>query len=185
MKRIGTLFIMLALLMPLNAAAQMYNVDPAHTTIKFKVRNMGIMHVTGVFNAFKGTVDIDETDIAKSKVDVSIETASINTDINRRDNHLRSPDFFDVVKFPVMTFVSTGIEAGTDKDKLKVTGNLTIKGVTKQVTLIVEGPKNLQGDLKPSASATATVNRQDYGVSWGGIIGDEVFITINTELIKQ
>ena len=85
-----------------------------------------------------------------------------------------------------MTFVSTKVEAGTDKDKLKVTGNLTIKGVTKQVVLLVEGPKSLPSDnLKRVATATASVNRQDFGVSWGGIISDEVFITINTELVKQ
>jgi polyisoprenoid-binding protein YceI len=178
------LFLALALLAPLNVLAQTYNVDPTHTTIEFKVRNMGIMNVKGVFEKFKGIVDIDETDITKSKVDVSVETASINTGINKRDNHLRSADFFDVAKFPAMTFVSTKVEAGTDKDKLKVIGNLTIKGVTKQVTLVVEGPKNLPSDLKRSASATATVNRQDFGVSWGPVIGDEVFITINAELVK-
>jgi polyisoprenoid-binding protein YceI len=185
MKQIFTLIISMALLMPLNLLAQTYNVDPSHTTIQFKVRNMGIMNVKGAFEKFKGTVDIDENDITKSKVDVIIETSSINTGINKRDNHLRSPDFFDVAKFPAMMFVSTGVVAGTDKDKLKVTGNLTIKGVTKQVTLIVEGPKNLQGDLKRVASSTATVNRQDFGVSWGGVISDEVFITISTELVKQ
>jgi polyisoprenoid-binding protein YceI len=185
MKRILTLIITLALLMPLNILAQTYNIDPSHTTIQFKVKNMLIMNVKGVFEKFKGTVDIDETDITKSKVDVSIEIASINTGIDRRDKDLRGPDFFDAAKFPAMKFVSTKVEAGTDKDKLKVTGNLTIKGVTKEVVLIVEGPKSLQGDLKRGASATATVNRQDFGVSSGSMIADEVYITINTELVKQ
>ncbi|MFA7060892.1 MAG: YceI family protein [Pedobacter sp.] len=186
MKRIIALTIVLALLAPLNVLAQTYNVDPSHTTIQFKVKNMGIMFVKGVFEKFKGTVDINEADITKSKADVSIETTSINTGINMRDKHLRSADFFDVAKFPAMTFVSTKVEAGTDKDKLKVTGNLTIKGVTKQVVLLVEGPKSLPSDnLKRVATATASVNRQDFGVSWGGIISDEVFITINTELVKQ
>ena len=93
----------------------------------------------GVFEKFKGTVTIDEKDITKSKVDVTIEMASINTNIAKRDDHLRSPDFFDVAKFPTMTFVSTKVEkAGADG--LKVTGNLTIKGVTRQVMLNVEGP---------------------------------------------
>lgn len=183
MKRIITLIVTLALLAPLNVLALTYNVDPSHTTIQFKVKNMGIMNVTGVFEKFKGTVDINETDITKSKVDVSIETTSINTGINMRDKHLRGPDFFDVVKFPTMTFESTLVEPG--KDKLKVNGNLTIKGVTKQVILIVEDPKNLQSGLKRGASATATVNRQVFGVSWGAVIADEVFITINTELVKQ
>lgn len=180
MKRIITLIVTLALLAPLNVLAQVYNVDHSHTTIQFKVKNLGIMNVTGVFEKFKGTADINETDITKSKVDVTIETASINTGINRRDNHLRSPDFFDVVKFPTMTFESTTVEA--DTDKLKVNGNLTIKGVIKQVVLIVEDPKGLQSGLK--RRATATINRQDFGVSWGAVIGDEVFIAINTELVK-
>ena len=185
MKHIIIPVITLALLQPLNAPAQMYNVDPARTTIQFKVKNMGIMNVKGGFEKFKGTVDIDEADISKSKVDVSIDIASINTGIDMRDKDLRSPNFFDVVKFPTMTFVSTKIETGTDKEKLKVTGNLTIKGVTKEVILNVDGLKNLQGDLKRGASATATVNRQDFGVSSGATIGDEVFITVNTELLKQ
>lgn len=183
MKRIFLLIITLALLVPLNARAQTYNIDPSHTTIQFKVKNMLIMNVKGVFEKFKGTVDFDQTDITKSKVDVSIETASINTGIDRRDNDLRSPNFFDVAKFPTMRFVSTMVEAGTGN--LKVTGNLTIKGVTKQVVLIVEGPKSLEGDLKMRASATATVNRQDFRVSSGAVIADEVFITITTELVKQ
>jgi polyisoprenoid-binding protein YceI len=183
MKRIITLIITLALLTPFNVLAQTYNVDPSRTTIQFKVKNMGLMNVKGVFEKFKGIVEIDELDISKSKADVTIETASINTGIDSRDNHLRGPDFFDVVKFPVMTFVSTGVEAGADK--LKVTGNLTIKGVAKPVTLIVDGPKSLQSDPKRGATATASVNRQDFGVSWGAVIADEVFITINTEFVKQ
>lgn len=185
MKRIVTLIFTLAMLVPLNVLAQIYNVDPSRTTIQFKVKNMGMMNVNGVFEKFKGTVDINEADITKSKAEVSIEAASINTDINMRDNHLRSSDFLDVEKYPVMTFVSTKVDAATDKEKMKVTGNLTIKGVTKQVVLIVEGLKSSKGDPKISASATASVNRHDFGVSWGAIIADEVFIKINTELIKQ
>jgi polyisoprenoid-binding protein YceI len=178
------LLITLALLVaPGTLLAQTYNVDPSHTTIQFKVKNLGIMNVKGGFEKFKGTVDIDDTDITRSKVGVSIDTASINTGIDRRDNDLRGPDFFDVVKFPAMTFVSTMVE--TVAGKLKVTGNLTIKGVTKQVALIVDDPKSLQGDLKRGASAVATINRQDFGVSSGATIADEVFITITTELVKQ
>lgn len=183
MKRIFILIITLALLVPLNVRAQTYDIDPSHTTIQFKVKNLLIMNVKGVFEKFKGTVDIDQTDITKSRVDVSIETASINTGIERRDNDLRSPNFFDAVKYPTMKFVSTRVEAGTGN--LRMTGDLTIKGVTKQVVLIVEGPKSLEGDLKMGAFATATVNRQNFGVSSGAVIADEVFITITTELVKQ
>jgi polyisoprenoid-binding protein YceI len=183
MKRILTLFIALALLLPLNVLAQTYNLDLAHTTIQFKVKNLGIFNVTGVFEKFNGTVDIDDTDISKSKVDVSIDTASINTGINMRDKDLRSDNFFDALKFPTMTFVSTKVETGSDN--LKVIGNLTIKGVTKQVVLKVEGPKKLQEAIRRGVSATATVNRQDFGVSSGKTIADEVFVTITAELVKQ
>lgn len=182
MKRIFALVITLALLAPLDVLAVTYNLDPSGTKIEFKVKNMAITNVKGVFEKFKGSVDIDAADITRSKADVTIETASINTGINMRDKHLRSADFFDVVKFPTMKFVSTRIEAGTDK--VKVTGDLTIKGVTKQVVLIVEDPKSLQGD-RIKVGTTATVNRQDFGVNWGMVISDEVLITINAELVKQ
>jgi polyisoprenoid-binding protein YceI len=183
MKRLISLLITMSLLGPLNALAQTYSLDPAHTTIQFKVRNMMIMHVTGVFEKFKGTVHIDNTDMSKSTADVTIETASINTGINRRDDDLRSSGFFDAAKYPAMTFFSTKVEPGTGT--LKVTGNLTIKGVTKEVVLTVVGPKSQQDDQRLAATATATVNRQDFGVSKGGVIADEVFITIKTELVKQ
>lgn len=195
MKRILSLLAVLALLAPLNALAATYNLDPYHSSIQFKVKHLMITNVKGVFDKFKGTVIIDEMDITKSKVDVSIEMSSVNTNIPKRDDHLRSPDFFDTAKFPTMMFVSTKVEkAGVDK--LKVTGNLTIKGVTKPVILNVEGPtseiKGPQGELKRGASATASINRQDFGVSWskkldggGLVVADEVFITIDTELVKQ
>ncbi|MDO9068525.1 MAG: YceI family protein [Deltaproteobacteria bacterium] len=195
MKRIIALIISLALLSPLSALAAEYNMDPFHSTIQFKVKHLMITNVTGVFEKFKGAVVIDENDIAKSKVDVSIEMASLNTNIAKRDEHLRSPDFFDVAKYPTMTFVSTKVErAGADR--LKVTGNLTIKGVTKPVILSVDGPtgeiKSPQGDMRRGASATAAINRQDFGVSWnkkldgGGIVvSDDVYISIDTELTRQ
>jgi polyisoprenoid-binding protein YceI len=195
MKRILTLIITLALLAPLSAFSASYNIDPFHTNIGFKVKHLMITNVKGAFEKFKGTVVIDEKDITKSKVDVSIEMASLNTNIAKRDEHLRGPDFFDSSKFPTMTFVSTKVEkAGTDK--LKVTGNLTIKGVTKPVVLTVDGPtgeiKSPQGDVKRGASAAVTINRQDFGVSWskkldggGAVVADEVFITIDAELARQ
>jgi polyisoprenoid-binding protein YceI len=195
MKRFISIAIIAALLAPLHVFAATYNIDPVHSTVGFKVKHLMVTNVNGVFDKFKGTVNIDEKDIAKSKVDVTIEMASINTTITKRDDHLRSPDFFDVGKFPTMTFVSTKVEK-TGADKLKVTGNLTIKGVTKQVILNVEGLtgeiKSPQGDVKRGASATATINRQDFGVSWskkldggGMVVADDVFISIDTELTRQ
>jgi polyisoprenoid-binding protein YceI len=195
MKRIISMCIVAALLIPLNVFAATYNIDPAHSTIGFKVKHLMITNVKGVFEKFKGTVTIDEKDITKSKVDVTIEMASIDTNISKRDDHLRSPDFFDVAKFPTMTFVSTKVEK-SGADGLKVTGNLTIKGVTRQVVLSVEGPTgevtSPQGDVKRGASATATINRQDFGVSWskkldggGLVVADDVYISIDTELTRQ
>jgi polyisoprenoid-binding protein YceI len=195
MKRILVLIISLALLAPLNAISATYNLDPFHSTIQFKVKHLMITNVTGVFEKFKGSVVIDEKDITKSKVEVSIEMPSINTNIAKRDEHLRGVDFFDVAKFPTMTFVSTRVEK-VGPDKLKVTGNLTIKGVTKPVVLNVDGPtgeiKSPQGDVKRGASATTSINRSDFGVSWskkldggGVVVAEEVYISIDTELAKQ
>jgi polyisoprenoid-binding protein YceI len=195
MKRIVTLGIFLALFAPLSTLAATFNLDPYHSAIQFKVKHLMITNVKGVFEKFKGTVVLDEKDITASKVDVSIEMASVNTNIAKRDEHLRGPDFFDVTRFPAMTFVSTRVEKAGN-GLLKVTGNLTIKGVTKPVVLTVEGPtgeiKSPQGDLRRGASATATVNRQDFGVSWnkkldggGVVLADEVFITIDTEMSRQ
>jgi len=195
MKRLFALVLSVALLVPLNVMAATYTLDPSHTNIGFKVKHLMIANVKGSFEKFKGTVTIDEKDIARSKVNVTVEVVSINTNIAKRDEHLRSGDFFDVAKYPVMTFESTRVErAGADK--LKVTGNLTIKGVTKQVVLAVEGLsgeiKTPQGVAKRGASATAVINRQDFGVSWnrtldagGVLVGDEVQISIDAELDRQ
>ena len=195
MKRLLVIILSAALLAPLNVLAATYSLDPAHTTIGFKVKHLMIANVKGVFEKFKGTVVIDDGDISKSKVNVSIEMASINSNIAKRDEHLRSGDFFDVAKYPVMTFDSTKVER-TGAGALKVTGNLTIKGVTKQVVLTVDGPsgeiKSPQGVVKRGASAVTTINRQDFGVSWNKkldagavVVGDEVQISIDAELDKQ
>lgn len=188
MKRIFVLFLTLAVLTPYNVFALTYSLAPSNTTIQFKVKNFGIMYVKGTFEKFKGTVDIDEADITKSRVDVSIDIASINTGIDRRDDDLRSSNFFEVAKFPTMKFVSTKIEKD-GADKLKLSGNLTIKGIAKPVVLAVEGPSGEATGIRTyftrAASATTTINRQDFGISYGSVIGDEVFITINTQLNKE
>jgi polyisoprenoid-binding protein YceI len=195
MKRLFVLILSLALLAPLNVLAATYELDPFHSSVQFKVKHLMISNVKGVFEKFKGTVVIDDKDITKSKVDVSIDMASVNTNIGKRDEHLRSADFFDVAKFPVMTFVSTKVEKAA-ADKLKVTGNLTIKGVTKPVILMVEGLsgeiKSPLGDLRRGASAAAVINRHDFGVSWskkldngGAVVADEIFITIDTEMSRK
>lgn len=186
--------VVFALSLPLMASAATWTIDRDHSSIGFKIRHLMVSNVKGSFEKFNGTVDLNEKDITKSKVEVNIETASINTNVELRDGHLKSADFFDVVKYPAMTFKSNKV-AKTGKDKLKVTGDLTLHGVTKEVVLNVDGPtqeiKDLYGNIRKGASATATINRKDFGLNWnkalemgGVVVGDEVHITIEIEMIK-
>ncbi len=183
MKRLFVLVLsILTLLAPCVVCAQSLAIVPSNTSIQFKVRNLGIMNVTGSFNRFTGTLKLDQADITRSMVDVSIETASISTGIDRRDTHLRSDDFFDTARHPTMRFTSTALER-LGPDRLKLTGNLTIRGVTRPVTLTVTAQPGEGGaDFTRSATATATINRQEFGVSYGAVIGDSVQISITTRL---
>ncbi len=174
------------------AAAQSDNtwqVDPNHSAAQFSVRHLGISTVRGNFTKVSGTVEYDPSDPAKSSMDVTIDPASIDTRVEARDKDLRSEHFFDVVKFPTMTFKSRRVEpAGTGK--LKIVGDLTMHGVTKEVTLDVDGPtepmKDARGNQHMGASATAAVNRQDFGISAdAGVVGNDIKITIDAELIKR
>jgi len=195
MKRIiATITSIITLALPALALAASWNIDPDHSNIGFKVRHLMVSNVKGSFEKVSGTVDINDKDITKSKVEVTIDTASINTNVQKRDEHLRSADFFDVTKFPTMTFVSKKV-AKAGKDKLKVTGDLTLHGVTKEVVLDVEGPakeiKDPWGNQRRGASATTKINRKDFGLVWnkaletGGVaVGEEVFITLEIEVIK-
>jgi len=197
MKRIVTSIvtvISLALL-PGLALASTWTIDPDHSSTGFKVRHLMVSNVKGNFNKFSGTVDINDKDITKSKVDVTIDTNSINTNVQKRDEHLRSADFFDVAKFPTMTFVSKKV-AKAGKDKLKVTGDLTLHGITKQVVLDVEGPskesKDPWGNIRKGATAATKINRKDFGLVWnaaletGGVaVGEEVIITLEIEMIRK
>jgi len=158
------------------------------------VRHQMVSNVKGSFDKYTGTVDINDKDITKSKVEVSIDTNSINTNVQKRDEHLRSADFFDVANFPTMTFVSKKVvKAG--KDKLKVTGYLTLHGVTKEVVLDVEGPskesRDPMGKTRSGATASTKINRKDFGLVWnkvletGGVaVGEEVAISLEIEMIK-
>jgi polyisoprenoid-binding protein YceI len=196
MKRwINALALLSLLVLPALVGAETWNIDPEHSTVGFKVRHMMITNVKGDFPTFSGTVEIDDKDITRSKVAVSIATASINTNISKRDEHLRSPEFFDVAKYPTMTYVSTKVEkAGVEK--LRVVGNLTLHGVTREVVLDVDGPtaaaKDPWGNLRRGASATAKVNRKDFGLTWnaviesgGALVDDEVMIEIELEMLKK
>ena len=196
MKRIFASFtaVIIALALPVMASASTWTIDPDHSNLGFKIRHLMVSNVKGSFNKHTGTVELNEKDITKSKVEVSIETASINTNVQKRDDHLKSADFFDVAKYPAMTFVSKKV-AKAGKDKLKITGDLTLHGVTKEVVLNVDGPsaesKDPWGNIRRGASATTTINRKDFGLVWnkaletgGVVVGEAVNITLEIEMIK-
>jgi polyisoprenoid-binding protein YceI len=195
MKRFVSLLVGLALLSPLTVLASTWTIDPVHTTMQFKVRHLMISNVKGVFDKFSGTLNLDDKDMTKSRVDVTIDTASVNTNIQKRDDDLRSANFFNAAKFPTMTFSSTRVEKVGD-DKLRVTGNLTIKDITRPVVLDVEGLtpeiKDPWGGLRRGASATTSVKRRDFGLTWnktmdngGAIVGEDVAIQLEVEFVRK
>lgn len=180
---------------PIFAYGSTWQIDPDHSSFQFKVRHLMVSNVKGDFTKVRGMVTIDEQSIADLKVDIAIDAASVNTGHAKRDEHLRSADFFDVTKYPTITFVSKKIER-TGKDTLKVIGDLTIRGVTKEITVDVEGPtpevKDPGGNFRRGATAAAKINRQDFGMMWnrvldtgGVLVGDEVNIYVEVELIKK
>lgn len=177
-----------ALTIPAAAQVDTWQIDPNHSAAQFAVKHMGISTVRGAFSKVSGSVQYDPSDPSKTAIDVTIDTNSIDTRVEARDKDLRSPRFFDVEKYPTMTFKSKRVEAA-GKGKLKVTGDLTIRGVTKEVTLDVDGPngpiKDPRGSQHMGASATTQINRQDFGVSaLPGGVGDDVQITIDCEMVK-
>jgi polyisoprenoid-binding protein YceI len=195
MKRILALFsTFVVLILPAFASAAVWKIDPDHSNVGFKVRHLMVSNVRGSFDKHSGTVDINDKDISKSRVEMTIDTASINTNVQKRDEHLRSPDFFDVAKYPTMTFVSKKVNR-VGQDRLRVAGDLTLHGVTREVVLDVEGPspesKDPWGNIRRGATATAKINRKDYGLVWnkaletgGVVVGDEVTITLDVEMIR-
>jgi polyisoprenoid-binding protein YceI len=171
-----------------------WNIDPVHSVAEFKVKHMMISNVKGQFTRTKGVLALDETDLTNSRVEASIEAASINTRDDQRDAHLKSADFFDVEKFPMLSFKSSKITRVADGE-LSVTGELTIHGVSRNVVFTVEGPtapgKDPWGNTRIGLSATTKINRKDYGLTWnaaletGGIlVGDEVTITLDLQFVK-
>lgn len=182
----------LALLLPALAAAEpvVYKVDPAHSGVNFTVRHF-VTNTPGRFKDFDGTIKYDKGNPAASSVEFTVKTTSIDTDNDDRDGHLRSPDFFEVEKFPTMTFTSTKV-APKDADTLDVTGNLTIKGTTKQVTIPVDvlGTFKTPNGEKAGFETSFTINRKDYGIIWnrvldaGPVLGEDVKINITIEADK-
>ena len=169
-------------------------IDPAHSVAEFKVKHMMISNVKGQFTGVSGTLERHEGDVTKSKVEVTIDAASVNTRDAQRDAHLKSADFFEVEKFPTLSFKSTRI-IPKNHDELAVEGQLTIHGVTHTVRFAVEGPtapaKDPWGNTRIGISATTKINRRDYGLTWntaleaGGIlVGEEVTITLDVQFVK-
>jgi len=184
-----------AISLPATAATSTWQIDPNHSAAQFAVRHLAISTVRGAFTKVSGTVQMDDKDISKSSVEVTIDAASVDTRVADRDKDLRSDHFFDTAKYPTLTFKSTRVEQ-VAPGVLKVTGDLTIHGTTKQVVLEVEGPtvpvKDPWGNQRAAASASTKINRQDFGVKWnatmdngGVVVGDEVSITIDVELVQK
>ena len=196
MKRYITLTIAFFILfVPFFADAATWQIDPDHSSFQFKVRHLTVSNVKGEFGKASGVVTMDDKDTTNLKVELTIDASSVNTGHAKRDEHLRSPDFFDVVKYPTLTFVSKKVMK-TDANRLKVIGDLTIRGVAREITVEVEGPtpevKDPWGSFRRGATATTRINRKDFGMTWnkvldtgGLLVSDEVDIYVEVELVRK
>lgn len=177
-----------ALAVPAMADTTTWQIDPNHANAQFIVRHLGISNVQGEFTHVTGTVTLDDSDMSKSTVDVTIPVDSINTRVTMRDNDLKSEHFLNAAMFPTITFKSTKVES-SGEDAYKVTGNLTIRGVTKEVTLDVSNlskPIKAMGGMRRGAAATLKIDRQDYGVAADpGMVGNDVSILIDIEMASK
>jgi polyisoprenoid-binding protein YceI len=183
-----TLVVALAMAATALAQAGAWQIDPAHSSAQFSVRHLGVSTVRGAFMKVSGSAKYDAADPSKGSLDATIEAASVDTRVEMRDNDLRSPNFLDVAKFPTITFHSKSTKVA-GAGKLQITGDLTIHGVTKEVILDVDGPsaaiKDPWGNQRIGASASTKIKRQDFGVNGApGIVGDDITITIDAELIQ-
>ena len=176
------------------AQRDVWEIDPAHSSAQFSVRHMMVSNVRGEFGKMAGQLTVEGRNFLQAQVEATIDAASIDTRNESRNNHLRSADFFEVEKYPTLVFKSKRIESVGGR--LRMIGDLTMRGVTKEVSLDVDGPtpevKDQRGALRMGASATAKVNRKDFNISWnsvldggGVVVGDQVSITIEVELIKR
>jgi polyisoprenoid-binding protein YceI len=177
------------------AQTSTWKIDPAHSGADFSIRHMGLSNVHGHFGNVNGSVLLDEKDFTKSSVSATVDVTTVDTGVTARDNHLKSPDFFDVGKFPAMTFVSKKITASGDDYHL--IGDLTLHGVTKTVDLMMDKPGKEQIGMDGKSihrgfSASTTIHRQDFGLTWNGtlksgdnMLGDDVKVTLDVEMVKQ
>jgi len=176
------------------AQTSTWNIDPAHSTAQFTVRHMGISNVTGSFTKVSGTVAFDEKNITQSQVTASIDVNSVDTRVEMRDKDLRSPNFFDVEKYPTIDFKSKRIVK--NGDKLQLVGDLTIHGTTREVTVDVDGPtpeiSDPWGNTRRGFSGSTTINRKDFNLTYNNllktgeaVVGDAVKIQIDVEMVKK
>lgn len=174
-------------------AVDTYKIDAVHSEVGFKVRHL-VSRTSGRFTKFEGTIQLDEKNIGNSSVDVNIDVASINTDNASRDGHLKSPDFFDAAKFPTITFKSTSVKE-VSKGQLQVTGDFTMHGITKRITLPITSLGGIATpfkDFRAGFEGSLKLNRQEFGVKWnktldagGAVLGDDVEISLAIEAVKQ
>jgi polyisoprenoid-binding protein YceI len=171
-----------------------WNIDPVHSAAEFKVKHLMISNVKGQFTGIAGVLTLDESDIAASWVEATLDASTIDTREPKRDEHLKSADFFDVERFPALHFRSRRVTRLGD-DRLAVAGDLTIHGVTRQVTFQVEGPtaagKDPWGGTRIGLAATTKINRKDFGLTWntaletgGVLVGEDVTLTLDVEFVK-
>ena len=193
LKRIILITLLLAI--PHFSFAENWKIDPVHTAVEFKIKHLMISWVKGTFTDVQGAVIFDEAEPEKAAVNIQIATASVDTGNKKRDDHLRSPDFFDVASYPVMSFVSKKVTL-TNGIPTQINGDLTLHGETRAVSLEVEefSPTITDpwGNTRRGASASATINRKDFGLTWnkaleagGVVVGEEVRINLEVELIKE
>jgi len=179
----------LAVASPVFAQGFTYQIDPAHANAQFTVRHLGISNVQGEFTKVTGSITIDDKDISKSSVNATIDTTSLDSRVAARDKDVKD-NFLEVDKFPTMTFVSKKITKGTD-GKVQVTGDLTLHGVTKEVTFTVDGPseeiKDPWGNQRRGAAATTKIHRTDFGITKypSTVIGDDITIQLDIEMIRK
>jgi len=176
-------------------AVSVWSIDPAHSAVHFKVRHMAIAWVRGDFRILKGTANWNADNISETRIDVDIDSSSVNSSDAQRDQHLRTADFFDVERFPTIHFQSAGVVRASDGNVV-VTGDLTIRGATRplelRVTEISAATKDPWGNMRIAASATAKISRKDFGLTWnkaleagGVLVGDEVVIDLDVEFVRS
>jgi polyisoprenoid-binding protein YceI len=195
MRVLGSILIFAALVIPRVAGASTWAIDSAHSNAQFAVRHLMVSTVRGQLGKITGTVNLDENDLTRSTVEATIDANGIDTREAKRDDHLRGPDFLDTAKYPTVTFKSKKVERVSD-DSYKVTGDLTMRGVTREVVLNVEGSptpmKDPFGNTKVGGVAKTKLSRKDFGINWsksldggGLVVGDDVAVTIDLELTKK